>query len=215
MTVTIFCDLEGVLTPEMWPHLAKVFAIEQLSITTRDTADYRGLMDTRLRLLRENDVGIDSVCRAVAAIEPLPGATDFVRRLEGFGEMIIVSDSFHPMNISLLKQLNAGEVLCHKFLIDVNGFIGGCAYWNDLVGKHLCLTRYSGMSSSTFAIGDAINDLSMIRAATSGILFNPSLATLQAAPDLQATRSYDLVISLLEQMRRQTHPANGRGRHPH
>lgn len=215
MTVTIFCDLEGVLTPEMWPHLAKVLAIEQLSITTRDIPDYRGLMDTRLRLLREHGIGIESVCRAVAAIEPLPGATAFVRRLEALGNVVIVSDSFRPMNSSLVKRLFVHNILCHEFLIDGDGFIGGCAYWNNLAGKHVCLTRIPDSNSPTIAIGDAFNDLSMIRAATSGILFNPSAATLQAAPDLEATSSYDIVISRLERIYRHKPLANVGARHPH
>ncbi|MDD2859511.1 MAG: bifunctional phosphoserine phosphatase/homoserine phosphotransferase ThrH [Acidiphilium sp.] len=203
-TSRIFCDLEGVLIPEMWPHLAEIFDIEELSITTRDIPDYRGLMRNRLRLLRENGVGIEGICRAIAALKPFEGAIDFLERARSFGHVVIVSDSFSPMNVSLLKILGVGDILCHRFIIGEDGMIAGCAYWNDLAGKHLCLTRYPGRDRPTFAIGDAFNDLSMIRAATSGVLFNPSPATLKAAPDLQATSSYDIVVTLLEETCRQS-----------
>lgn len=195
----IFCDLEGVLIPEMWPHLADVFAIDELSITTRDIPDYRGLMRNRLRLLREKKVGIEQVCDAIAALEPFDGAIRFLEQARSFGHVVIVSDSFSPMNVTLLKILGVGDILCHRFVIDGDGLIADCDYWNDLMGKHLCLTRYPCRDMPTFAIGDAFNDLSMIRAATSGILFNPSSATLKAAPDLAATRSYDVVVSRLEE----------------
>lgn len=202
-TPRIFCDLEGVLIPEMWPHLAKVFEIEELSITTRDIPDYRGLMHNRLRLLRENGVGIEKVCHAIAALNPFDGAIQFLEQAKSFGHVVIVSDSFSPMNVTLLKMLGVGDILCHRFVIDGAGLIADCDYWNDLAGKHLCLTRYPSSDMPTFAIGDAFNDLSMIRAATSGILFNPSSATLKAAPDLPATSSYDIVVSLLEKTCRQ------------
>ena len=202
----IFCDLEGVLTPEMWPHLAEVFDIEELSVTTRDIPDYRGLMRNRLRLLRENGIGIAGVCSAIASLEPLDGASDFLERARSFGQVVIVSDSFSPMNVALLKALRVDDILCHHFVVDDYGLIADCAYWNDLAGKHLCLTRYP-CGNPTFAIGDAFNDLSMIKAATSGVLFNPSSATLKAAPGLPATNSYDIVMTLLEETCRE---ANGR-----
>ncbi len=195
----IFCDLEGVLIPEMWPHLAQVFEIEELSVTTRDIPDYRGLMCNRLRLLRENRIGIEQVCGAIAALEPFDGAIRFLEQAKSFGHVVIVSDSFSPMNVALLNVLGVGDVLCHRFVIDDDGLIADCDYWNDLAGKHVCLARYPCSGMPTFAIGDAFNDLSMIRAATSGILFNPSSATLKAAPDLPATSNYDVVVSRLEE----------------
>ncbi len=67
--IQIFCDLEGVLIPEMWPHLADVFEIAELAITTRDIPDYRGLMQTRLSVLRENGIGIADICRAVSRLK--------------------------------------------------------------------------------------------------------------------------------------------------
>ncbi len=195
----IFCDLEGVLIPEMWPHLADVFAIDDLSITTRDIPDYRGLMDNRLRVLREKSLGIEDIRRAISTLRPFDGAAEFLQRAKDFGRVVIVSDSFSPMNTSMLDALGVEDVLCHQFIINDGGLISGCAYWNQLAGKHLCLSRYPSDHGPTFAIGDAFNDLSMIRAATSGVLFNPSNATLQAAPDLKSTTSYNTAVMLLKE----------------
>lgn len=205
----IFCDLEGVLAPEMWPHLAAVFDIEALSLTTRDIPDYRGLMQRRLTLLFTHGIGIADVCRAVADLEPLAGAIGFLERARSYGRVVIVSDSFHPMNQSLLEALGVQTILCHRFLIDQRDVIADCVYWNDLAGKHLCLGRYPAGCMPTFAIGDAFNDLSMIRAADAGVLFDPSPATAAAASDLPATRSYQEVILLLEAVFTAQRPCTG------
>lgn len=194
----IFCDLEGVLIPEMWPHLADVFEIAELAITTRDIPDYRGLMQTRLSVLRKNGICIADICCAVSRLKPFDGAVEFIKELGKLGNLIIVSDSFSPMNNFLLTKLAIQNILCHRFVIDNDGLISECIYWNNLAGKHLCLEEYPSQNGITFAIGDAFNDLSMIRAATSGVLFNPSSATAKVAPDLITTTSYAKVLTLLK-----------------
>jgi phosphoserine/homoserine phosphotransferase len=37
-------DLEGVLAPEIWPHLGDHFGLPELHLTTRDTGDFDDLM---------------------------------------------------------------------------------------------------------------------------------------------------------------------------
>ena len=36
-------DLEGVLAPEIWPHLGDHFGVAELHLTTREVADFLGL----------------------------------------------------------------------------------------------------------------------------------------------------------------------------
>jgi phosphoserine/homoserine phosphotransferase len=43
-------DMEGVLTPEIWIHVAKRTGIGELNLTTRDVKDYRELMDRRVEI---------------------------------------------------------------------------------------------------------------------------------------------------------------------
>lgn len=190
----IFCDLEGVLMPEMWPHLASIFKIGELELTTRDIPDYRALMQRRIALLRAHRIGLAAVCDAVAGLDMLPGADEFLAELRQITEVVIVSDSFRPMNSAMLAKLGVADVLCHTFEADTDGFVRDCIYWNDLAGKHLCLQRFPTMNGS-FAIGDAFNDLSMIRAATAGSLFNPSEKTIDAAPDVTVSYTYDELLA--------------------
>ena len=51
-------DLEGVLIPEIWIAFAEKTGIEAFKKTTRDEPNYDVLMNYRLDLLRENNLGI-------------------------------------------------------------------------------------------------------------------------------------------------------------
>jgi phosphoserine/homoserine phosphotransferase len=60
---------------------------------------------------------------------------------------------------------------------------------------------------STLAVGDAFNDLSMLRQASQGFLFRPSLQTRLAAQDLVVAASYQEILDALD-LRSQTGLAN-------
>ena len=75
-------DLEGVLVPEIWIGFAEKTGIEQLRATTRDIPDYDVLMQQRLRLLRDNNLGLEDIQRVIATMSPMDGAIDFVTWLK-------------------------------------------------------------------------------------------------------------------------------------
>lgn len=70
----------------------------------------------------------------------------------------------------------------------------------SLDGKHLCLTKYPYRDVPALAMGDAFNGLSRIRAATCRTLLKSSLARLEAAPDPNATSSYDIVVAMIHNL---------------
>ncbi|WP_263223898.1 HAD family hydrolase [Pseudomonas alabamensis] len=45
------------------------------------------------------------------------------------------------------------------------------------------------------AVGDAFNDVAMLRQASQGFLINPSQATLEAVPDVRAVRSLGEILN--------------------
>ena len=57
MTVTCL-DLEGVLVPEIWIAFADAVGIPELRRTTRDEPDYDKLMQYRLAILKEHNLGL-------------------------------------------------------------------------------------------------------------------------------------------------------------
>ena len=54
-------DLEGVLVPEIWIDFAERTGVNELRAPTRDIPDYDVLLNQRLRLLRENNLGIRDI----------------------------------------------------------------------------------------------------------------------------------------------------------
>ena len=190
-----FVDLEGVLAPEMWPFLADRLGIAALRPTTRDVGDYRALMEHRIATLRRFAITLDRVVALVSDLRPFPGAVDFLKDLASTAQVVIVTDSFDPMNRALLNQLPSSDVLCHTFTRDEEGLVQGMEFWNALEGKHLCFDRFSTGKARTLAVGDALNDLSMIRRASVGILFRPSSVTQEKAGDITVAHDYADVLS--------------------
>ena len=190
-----FVDLEGVLAPEMWPFLADRLGIAALRPTTREVGDYRALMEQRIAALRRLGITLERVLAIVSDLHPFPGAVDFLEDLASVARVVIVTDSFDPMNRALLDQLPSDDVLCHSFTHDEAGLVRDMEFWNALEGKHLCFDRFPTDESRTLAVGDALNDLSMIRRASIGILFRPSGVTLEKAGDVAVVHDYADILS--------------------
>lgn len=75
-------DLEGVLIPEIWIGFAEKTGIDQLRATTRDIPDYDELMQQRLRLLQEHQLGLPDIQEVIASMSPLEGALEFTNWLK-------------------------------------------------------------------------------------------------------------------------------------
>ncbi|MEG3168124.1 bifunctional phosphoserine phosphatase/homoserine phosphotransferase ThrH [Sphingomonas sp. LB3N6] len=183
----IFCDLEGVLVPEMWPHVAVRLDIPALAATTRVHPDYAGLVAARIATLRAHGVTLAALSDAVADVTPYEGAVAFIATLRRHGPVTLVTDSFAPMNTGLIAAFKVDRVLNHRFVPDARGFIAHCVYWNGLAGKQHCL---AGIKDATVAIGDAFNYLPLLHAATCSILFRPSPKTRRAGGSLLVATTY-------------------------
>jgi phosphoserine/homoserine phosphotransferase len=75
-------DLEGVLVPEIWIAVAEKTGIPELRLTTRDIPDYDVLMNGRLKILAEKNLGIRDIQEVIGTLEPLPGAKAFLDELQ-------------------------------------------------------------------------------------------------------------------------------------
>ena len=98
-------DLEGVLIPEIWIHVAQKTGIDELLVTTREIPDYDELMTRRLGILREHGVTIRDFQEVIEGLSPLEGAKDFLDWLKSEFQVIILSDTFYEFSKPLLQQL--------------------------------------------------------------------------------------------------------------
>ena len=190
---TACIDLEGVLIPELWPMLANATGIEELSLTTREVPNYRALMERRLHLLRQSNLRLVDVQHHIRAADLEPGAVEFLQALEQRCEVLLVSDAFSQMVEPITTRIGVrNTLLCHTFSIDGDGFIDRCLYASRQ-GKEDVVKQLQSKGRKVLAVGDAFNDLQMLRSADRGYLFRPSATTRLAAPNLPVIENYSQI----------------------
>ena len=97
-------DLEGVLVPEIWIAFAEETGLEALKKTTRDEPDYDKLMQYRLDILAENNLGLEQIQNTIEKIDPLPGAIEFLNELRELTQVVIISDTFSEFAKPLMRS---------------------------------------------------------------------------------------------------------------
>jgi phosphoserine/homoserine phosphotransferase len=170
--VEIAClDLEGVLVPEIWIAFAEKTGIEELKKTTRDEPDYDVLMQYRLDLLRQHNLGLNEIQEVIATLSPLEGAADFVNWLRERFQVVILSDTFYEFASPLMKQLGYPTLLCHKLETDDSGNVVNYRL-RQANPKRQAIVGFKSMYYRTIAAGDSYNDTTMLAEADAGILFH-------------------------------------------
>lgn len=196
----IICsDLEGVFVPEIWVNVSKQTGIEELKLTTRDISDYNVLMKRRLEILQQNGLTLKDVQKVISQLKPLPGALKFLDWARSAVQVIIVSDTFIEFADPLLKQLGRPTLLCHHLTTDSSGIITNYNLRQKDAKKKVTESLQS-LNYKVIGIGDSYNDISMLRKAEVGILFNPPQNVIDEHGDLMIVRSYDElkgIISLI------------------
>ena len=188
--MNIVClDLEGVLIPEIWIAFAEKTGIDELKRTTRDEPDYDTLMRYRLDILDREGFKLADIEDVIGALDPLPGAKEFVEWLTAKTRLVILSDTFSQFAGPLMKKLGSPTLFCHELLIDADNRIAD--YKLRLQDhKRKAVEAFRALNFDTIAAGDSYNDLSMIDSADQGILFCPPERLVQERPDLPIANSH-------------------------
>lgn len=192
----IVTDLEGVLVPEIWIAVAEQTGIDELRLTTRDLPDYDQLMQGRLRLLREHRLSLGDIQTIIGALEPFPGACDFLCWVRAHAPCIILSDTFYEFAAPLLRQLEYPTLLCNTLDIDgENMLVGYRLRLSD--GKAKAVRAFRELGFRVVAIGDSYNDTAMLAAADLGILFRAPANIVAAFPQFPVAQGYPVLQRLL------------------
>lgn len=194
-------DLEGVLAPEMWPHIGRCAGIPELGITTREEPDYPQLMRRRIALLRQHELKLVDVQQMVAALPLLDGAAAFVAALRRDYRVLVVSDAFMELAAHFDAPLGAPELECHRLSICSDGYIDGCRFL-PRHGKEETVRLFQEAGHHILAVGDAFNDLAMLHLADLGFLFRPSQQTADAAGNLRVVAGYGEILHAIEDWRK-------------
>jgi phosphoserine/homoserine phosphotransferase len=187
----IICsDLEGVFVPEIWVNVSKQTGIDELKLTTRDINDYNVLMKRRLEILKQHGLTLQDVQKVISQLKPLPGALEFVDWLRSRTQLIIVSDTFMEFADPLIKQLGRPTLFCHNLTTDSAGNITNYNL-RQKDAKRMVTEALQSLSYKVIAIGDSYNDISMLRKAEVGVLYNPPQNVIDEHSDLMIARSYN------------------------
>lgn len=199
--VLIASDLEGVFLPEIWIAVAERTGIPELRLTTRDISDYDELMRYRMRILDQHGLTLADIQQTIAAMDPLPGAVDFLNWVRSQTQIIIITDSFYEFVAPFLPKLGYPALFAHTLEVDDRGALAGYCLRVEH-GKRKAAKAFRALGFRTLAIGDSYNDTHMLAAAEQGILFRPPDNVVADFPHFPVARTYDdlraLIIAFLE-----------------
>ena len=190
-------DMEGVLVPEIWIAFAEASGIPELKRTTRDEPDYDKLMHWRLGVLKEHGLGLKEIQDTIAAIDPMPGAKEFLDELRSFTQVIILSDTFEQFAQPLMKKLGWPTLFCNTLEVAPDGMITGFKM-RCPQSKLTTVKALQSIGYDTIAAGDSFNDLGMIQAGKAGFLFR---STEQIKADYPQIPAYEAFGDLLAAIR--------------
>ena len=183
-------DLEGVLVPEIWIAFAELTGIDELRATTRDIPDYNVLMKQRLSLLDQHGLRLPDIQAAIAKLEPLPGAVDFLDWLRERFQIIILSDTFYEFSEPLMRQLKWPTLFCHRLIVDEQGKVTDYKL-RQPDPKRASVKALHSLNYRVIAAGDSYNDTTMLSEAEVGILFHAPQNVIDEFPQFQAVNDFN------------------------
>jgi phosphoserine/homoserine phosphotransferase len=186
----VCADMEGIFTPEIWINVAEMTGIKELRLTTRDISDYDILMKKRLAILNQHGLKLQDIQAVIAKMKPLDGAADFLNWLRSQLQVIIVSDTYVEFAGPLLKKLGHPTLFCNTLSVDVDGTISGYNL-RQKDGKQKVAIALKSLNYQVIAIGDSYNDITMLKAAESAILYCPPENVKEEYSEFPVTHTYD------------------------
>ncbi len=183
-------DLEGVLAPEIWIEFSKESGIPELTRTTRDEPDYDKLMNWRLGILKEHELGLKEIQDTISRIDLLPGAREFLDQLRDISQVIILSDTFTEFAKPIMKKLGMPTLFCNSLRVADDGEITGFDIRID-DQKRRSVEALQSIGFQVIAAGDSYNDLTMIEKADQGFLFRTTDKIKADHPEVKAFDTYD------------------------
>lgn len=190
-------DLEGVLIPEIWVSVAERTGIEALKLTTREISDYDELMRYRLRTMKEHGLTIHDVHRAIAEIDPLPGAVEFVQWVRERTRLVIITDSFYEFLTPIAPKLGYPMIFAHALEIDGDGEITGYRLRMPH-SKSVAVNALHDIGFRVMAFGDSYNDTGMLAAADLGVFYCPPDNVAAEFPQFEAAYDYAALRGVVE-----------------
>ena len=189
--------MEGVLVPEIWIAFAEETGIPELKKTTRDEPDYDKLMNYRIKILKEHNLGLKEIKETISKIDIMPGAKEFLDKLRSITQVIILSDTFEQFASPLMEKLGWPTIFCNTLEVAENGEITGFKMRCEK-SKLTTVKALQSIGYDTIASGDSFNDLGMIQASKAGFLFKSTDKIKADYPDIPAFEEYGDLLEAIK-----------------
>jgi len=187
--------MEGVLTPEIWIAVAERTGIKELRRTTRDEPDYDKLMRGRLKILDQHGLKLSDIQQVIGALEPLPGAKEFLAGLRAQVQVIILSDTFEQFASPLLRQMGWPTLLCHRLVVEKDRIVDYKLRVPEQ--KQRAVAAFKLLNYYVIASGDSFNDTAMLTEAHVGCLFRAPENVKKQFPQFKAVEEYSDLMELI------------------
>ncbi|MFN8588703.1 MAG: bifunctional phosphoserine phosphatase/homoserine phosphotransferase ThrH [Candidatus Eisenbacteria bacterium] len=175
-------DLEGCLAPEIWPVLGATYGHPDFALTTRDIGDFDELMRRRVAAARAANISLADMQKLAHAVEPYLGAREFVARLRAMGNVVIISDTFHEFSEPLAAKLGGVNLFANRFELDEHGMLTG--FKLRIRGqKERIVSGFKSAGYKVAAMGDSMNDYSLLHSCDLPVLYRPVEALRKAVPN--------------------------------
>ena len=189
-------DVEGVLLPEIWIAVADKTGIAELRRTTRDEPDYDVLMRGRLALLDRHGLTLSVITDVINGLRPLPGAVEFLDSLRARTQVILLSDTFAQFARPLMAQLGWPTIFCHNLRVVDDRIVDYRLRLPDQ--KRMSVEAFRSLGFKVVAGGDSYNDVSMLLAADTGLLFRAPPNVRAEYPQLPAYDDYESFAAAID-----------------
>jgi phosphoserine/homoserine phosphotransferase len=186
-----------VLVPEIWIGVAERTGIDELRITTRDEPDYDKLMRRRIAILERENLGIADIHAVIGAMDPLPGAREFLDWAREQLQVLILSDTFYEFAKPLMRKLGWPTLFCNFLVVDGRGRVVDYRL-RQKDGKREAVRALHGLNFRVIAAGDSYNDTTMLGEADAGILFRPPENVIREFPQFPVVTGYDALRAEIE-----------------
>jgi phosphoserine/homoserine phosphotransferase len=164
-------DMEGVLTPEIWQHVAQRTGIGELNLTTRDVKDYHELMALRIEVCKRENVTLERIQGFITELDLFPGAREFTDWIRGRYQLVILSDTYYEFAGHFMEQLGRPALFCHTIRQDqATGRLAYALRQENSKGEAVKALR--SLNFRTLAIGDSYNDVHMLKEAHAASFFH-------------------------------------------
>jgi len=192
-------DLEGVLAPEIWPHLGDHFRVDELHLTTRDIGDFEELMRRRVDALNRAGLTLGRLQEVAHEVRPYLGSHEFLDRIRRQCQVMIISDTFQEFAEPIMERLGGYNLFANQFEVDRDGKIVG---WKLRIrGQKARVVQ--GMKSAGFKVigmGDSLNDLTLLESADYPILFRPVDPLRERLPNARVANGLDEALEIFTEI---------------